>query len=96
MDLPFILPMLWELVKLTASATISSAGCGKSATPANSWGWETEQILHPRRRCFERVFTAKAAFTATFDVYNVATDDYITVNEIADITVEESGLQRSK
>jgi UDP-glucose 4-epimerase len=42
------------------------------------------------------IFTAKAASTATFDVYNVATDDYMTVNEIADITVEESGLQRSK
>jgi UDP-glucose 4-epimerase len=42
------------------------------------------------------IFTATAASTATFDVYNVATDDYITVNEIADITVEESGLQRSK
>jgi len=42
------------------------------------------------------IFTAKAAFRATFDVYNVATDDYMTVNEIADITVEESGLQRSK
>jgi UDP-glucose 4-epimerase len=42
------------------------------------------------------IFTAKGAFTATFDLYNVATDDYMTVNEIADITVEESGLQRSK
>jgi UDP-glucose 4-epimerase len=42
------------------------------------------------------MFTAKTAFTATFDIYNVATDDYMTVNEIADITVEESGLQRSK
>lgn len=42
------------------------------------------------------IFTATAASTATFDVYNVATDDYITVNEIADITVEESGLERSK
>jgi UDP-glucose 4-epimerase len=42
------------------------------------------------------IFIAKAASTGTFDVYNVATDDYMTVNEIADITVEESGLQRSK
>ena len=42
------------------------------------------------------IFTAKTAFTGTFDVYNVAADDYMTVNEIADITVEESGLQRSK
>jgi UDP-glucose 4-epimerase len=30
-----------------------------------------------------------------FDVYNVATDDYITVNEIADIVVEGLGLVRS-
>ena len=42
------------------------------------------------------IFSAKAAPPATFDVYNVATDDYMTVNEIADITVEESGLQRCK
>jgi UDP-glucose 4-epimerase len=42
------------------------------------------------------ICSAKAASTGTFDVYNVATDDYITVNEIADIAVEESGLQRSR
>jgi UDP-glucose 4-epimerase len=31
-----------------------------------------------------------------FDVFNVATDDYITVNEIADIVVRESGLRKQE
>ncbi len=33
--------------------------------------------------------------TVPFDVFNVATDDYVTVNDIADIAVEESGLTPS-
>jgi UDP-glucose 4-epimerase len=32
---------------------------------------------------------------AAFDVFNVATEDYVTVREIADMAVAESGLQRS-
>jgi UDP-glucose 4-epimerase len=34
--------------------------------------------------------------TARFDIFNVATDDYITVNEIADIAVRALALDRSK
>jgi UDP-glucose 4-epimerase len=32
--------------------------------------------------------------TVPFDVFNVATDDYVTVNEIADIAVDESALAK--
>jgi len=35
---------------------------------------------------------ASSANDRRFEIYNVATDDYITVKEIADIAVEESGL----
>ena len=42
------------------------------------------------------VFKAKACAAGRFDIYNVATDDYITVSEIADIAVEESGLDRTQ
>lgn len=38
---------------------------------------------------------ARAADGAPFDVFNVATDDYITVNEIAEIAVSEAGLDAS-
>lgn len=39
---------------------------------------------------------ASHAHSCPFDVYNVATDDYITVKEIADIAVHESGLDPSQ
>ncbi len=42
------------------------------------------------------IFTARAHSKGRFDIYNVATDDYITVDEIADIAVEESGLRPSE
>ncbi len=38
------------------------------------------------------IFTAAEKCPARFDVFNVATDDYITVREIADIAVEVSNL----
>jgi UDP-glucose 4-epimerase len=38
------------------------------------------------------IFTAAEECPARFDVFNVATDDYITVREIADIAVSVSGL----
>jgi UDP-glucose 4-epimerase len=40
----------------------------------------------------EAVLTALHRETAPFQVYNVATGDYITVSEIADMAVEASGL----
>jgi UDP-glucose 4-epimerase len=39
------------------------------------------------------VFTAHVRSTARYDVFNVATDDYITVKEIADLAVQVSGLK---
>ena len=39
------------------------------------------------------IFTAAANSTARFDVFNVATDDYITVREIADLAVDVCKLQ---
>ena len=41
----------------------------------------------------EAISLAGRAHSAPFDVYNVATDDYITVKEIADIAVCQSGLE---
>ena len=38
------------------------------------------------------ISVAGSANDERFEIYNVATDDYITVKEIADIAVEESGL----
>jgi len=40
------------------------------------------------------MFTAAEKSAARFDVFNVATDDYITVREIADIAVSVCGLAR--
>ena len=44
----------------------------------------------------DAVFLAADSSEPRFDIFNVATDDYITVKEIADIAVEESGLDESK
>jgi UDP-glucose 4-epimerase len=40
------------------------------------------------------MFLANDRCTAAFDVFNVATDDYVTVREIADLAVEVTGLPR--
>jgi UDP-glucose 4-epimerase len=40
----------------------------------------------------DAMFIADRRTAASYDVFNVATDDYITVREIADIAVEVSGL----
>lgn len=40
----------------------------------------------------EAIFVADRGTAARYDVFNVATDDYITVREIADLAVEVSGL----
>jgi UDP-glucose 4-epimerase len=42
------------------------------------------------------VLLADAAADSGFDVFNVATDDYITVQQIADVAVEVSGLDRAR
>lgn len=44
----------------------------------------------------EAIFMAGAKDESRFEIYNVATDDYITVREIADIAVDEYGLRRSE
>jgi UDP-glucose 4-epimerase len=33
--------------------------------------------------------------TIAFDIYNIATNDYVTVNEIADIAIESMGIQKN-
>ena len=50
-----------------------------------------DDVLAAMFRVFENHFDAPP-----FDVYNVATDDYITVNEIANIAVIESGLDATR
>ncbi|HWA08455.1 MAG TPA: NAD-dependent epimerase/dehydratase family protein [Opitutaceae bacterium] len=44
----------------------------------------------------EAVFAADAACTLPYDIFNVATNDYITVREIADLAVQVSGLDSRK
>ena len=44
----------------------------------------------------EAVFLANTRATARYDVFNVATDDYITVTEIAHLAVQVSGLERGQ
>ena len=41
----------------------------------------------------EAVFTADSAVTLPYDIFNVATNDYITVREIAELAVQVSGLK---
>jgi len=41
------------------------------------------------------VFTAEAHHISGFDVFNVATDDYVSVREIAEMAIEIGGLERS-
>jgi UDP-glucose 4-epimerase len=42
------------------------------------------------------IATAEASMNSPYDVFNVATDDYITVREIAELAVEVCGLELSK
>ena len=44
----------------------------------------------------EAIYLAGQKSESRFEIFNVATDDYITVREIADIAVEESGLKKSE
>lgn len=44
----------------------------------------------------DAVFTAYEQTTVGYDVFNVATDDYISVREIADMAVEVSGLGKGR
>lgn len=44
----------------------------------------------------EAIFLVGCATEPRFDIFNVATDDYVTVKEIADIAVAESGLEGSE
>jgi UDP-glucose 4-epimerase len=42
------------------------------------------------------IATAEASMTSPYDVFNVATEDYITVREIADLAVQVCGLEKGK
>lgn len=42
----------------------------------------------------EAIFMVATRATRTYDVFNVATDDYITVQQIADLAVKVAGLQK--
>jgi len=42
------------------------------------------------------IATTEAAMSSPYDVFNVATDDYITVREIADLAVQVCGLEPGK
>jgi UDP-glucose 4-epimerase len=44
----------------------------------------------------EAIFLVAAKSVKSYDVFNVATDDYITVREIADLAVEIAGLERGE
>ena len=61
--------------------------CAFSATAAS-------EVLHPRARRRARRADGPPSTAAPFDVYNVATGDYITVTEIADLAVECVGVAR--
>lgn len=55
-------------------------------------GTQSKSYIHVED-VLEAIWIAGSADNRRFDIYNVATDDYITVKEIADIAVEESGLE---
>ena len=53
-----------------------------------------EQVLHPRRGRHRRGAAGAARRRTTpFDAFNVATGDYITVTEIAELAMEVLGLE---
>ena len=54
-------------------------------------GSQSKSYIHVED-VLDAIWIAGMPIIARFDIFNVATDDYITVNEIADIAVEESGL----
>ncbi len=55
-------------------------------------GSQSKSYIHVED-VLEAIFIVNSSTDRRFDIYNVATDDYITVKEIADIAVEESGLE---
>lgn len=54
-------------------------------------GSQSKSYIHVED-VLEAISSASSAGDQRFDIYNVATDDYITVKDIADIAVEETGL----
>lgn len=54
-------------------------------------GSQSKSYIHVED-VLEAIFTLDAACGRAFDVFNVATGDYITVREIADLVVAEAGL----
>lgn len=54
-------------------------------------GAQSKSYIHVED-VLEAIFLADLENEARFDIYNVATDDHVTVKEIADIAVKESGL----
>lgn len=55
-------------------------------------GSQSKSYIHVED-VLEAISRAGRAHSEPFDIYNVATDDYITVKEIADVAVRESGLE---
>jgi len=58
-------------------------------------GSQSKSYIHVED-ILEAMFIANERSTARYDVFNVATGDYITVKEIADLAVQVSGLERGK
>jgi UDP-glucose 4-epimerase len=54
-------------------------------------GTQSKSYIHVED-VLEAIFTADRECKAKFDVFNVATGDYITVNEIADLATQVCGL----
>lgn len=67
--------------------------------PTRLWilgnGTQTKSYIHVED-VLDAIFIAAEGCHRKFDVFNVATDDYITVKEIADLAVVESGLNPSQ
>jgi UDP-glucose 4-epimerase len=58
-------------------------------------GTQSKSYIHVED-VLEAIWIAGSADPRPFDIFNVATDDYITVKDIADIAVVESGLVASR
>ena len=82
----------------TASASTSCAGCSPTRPRLRILGDGTpEQVVRPRRATWSRaVLLRRRAGDAPFEAFNVATGDYITVTEIADLAVECVGLDPAR
>jgi UDP-glucose 4-epimerase len=57
-------------------------------------GLQSKSYIHVND-ILDAIFVALERSTERYDVFNVATDDYLTVREIADIAVSEMGLDQS-